>query len=152
MDSFSQTRVLIIDDDPVYIKGLTAILESINFSVEHSLSGMEGLAKTRETKPDLVICDVVLPDIDGVDLCYHIKTDDELKYIPIILVSGQLIEDKDKIRGYVNLSDDYFVKPVTKSLFITRLEYIMKKQREKMKLLNRIKELEEELNALKNNK
>tara|TARA_Y100000031_G_C8103779_1_gene330000 strand:- start:342 stop:728 length:387 start_codon:yes stop_codon:yes gene_type:complete len=82
-------KILIIDDDVDIAVSTRIILESKNHTVIHSLSGEDGIAKTREEKPDLIILDVMMPDgMDGFDVARKLKQEDSAKNIPILMLTS----------------------------------------------------------------
>ena len=84
-------RILVIDDDPIFVKATTAILESHGYQVDGAPNRDEGLAKMREQKPDLVLLDVMMDWIlDGVSISREMMAEKELRRIPIIMVTSIL--------------------------------------------------------------
>jgi DNA-binding response OmpR family regulator len=86
---YKGSKILVIDDDPIYVKSTTAILESHGYRVEHAGDGKEGLSRIRECKPDLVLLDVMMSWVlDGVALTETMMHEKEMDHIPIIMVSS----------------------------------------------------------------
>ena len=81
-------KVLTVDDDPDIISFVVTVLEENNYIPLEAHNGEEGLAKIREEKPDLVILDVLMPRQSGIKMYRELKTDDSLKNIPVIILSG----------------------------------------------------------------
>jgi DNA-binding response OmpR family regulator len=85
----SQYKILIIDDDPLFVKSSTAILESHGYEVDSAQGGDEGLAKMKEEKPDLVLLDVMMDWVlDGVSVSRQMMHESALQQIPIIMVTS----------------------------------------------------------------
>jgi len=117
-------KILIIEDDPAVIKGLTENLKNEHFDVISSESGEKGYQIVKSDKPDLIILDLILPDIDGTDICRRLR--DEGFRIPIIMVTGKR-EDIDKIIGLEIGADDYVTKPFNIRELIARIKAIQRR-------------------------
>lgn len=83
-----QARILIVDDDPVFLESTKVVLESKNYQVITALDGDEGLQKVRDEKPDLVLLDIIMPTQDGFHVCQQIKNDPQLADIPVIILTS----------------------------------------------------------------
>ena len=81
-------KVLTVDDDPDIISFVVTVLEENDYIPLEAHNGEEALAKIRQEKPDLVICDVLMPRQSGIKMYRELKTDDSLKNIPVIILSG----------------------------------------------------------------
>src|SRR5476649_2270974 len=81
-------RVLVIDDDPVFCQAVTDILQHENHTVDCVESGVTGLAAAAHAEPDLILIDVRLPEMNGFELCRKFKSDPELRYVPVMLLTG----------------------------------------------------------------
>lgn len=103
-------RILIIDDDPDNRELLKARLESFGFSVSQSADGEEGLAAARSAPPDLVVLDVMMPRLDGWQVCRELKGHPGTRHVPVIMLTarGRQIEE---LRGWESGADAYLVKP-----------------------------------------
>jgi signal transduction histidine kinase len=104
-------KILIIDDDPSCIKILEYRLRSNDYDVIVCRNGEEGLKKIRENKPDLVITDILLPKIDGFQVCAVLKDDPKLKHIPIVILTAIYVTEEDVKKGFTLGANMYFVKP-----------------------------------------
>lgn len=109
-------KVLFVDDDVDFCEVAKILLESKGYEVVLAYDGKEGLEKVRAEKPDLVILDVMMPEINGYDVCVVVKADPELKKIPVILLTGvdQAIfrTTYTQHMGLMTEADDYISKPV----------------------------------------
>lgn len=83
-----QVRILVIDDDPVFVESTKMILESKDYQVLTALDGDKGLQKVREEKPDLVLLDIIMPTQDGFHVCEEIKKDPQLADIPVVMLTS----------------------------------------------------------------
>jgi DNA-binding response OmpR family regulator len=111
-------RILIIEDDISIAELERDYLEIDGFSVEIALTGDDGLHKALSEEVDLVLLDLMLPGVDGFQICKAIRTE---KDIPILMVSAKK-EDIDKIRGLGLGADDYIVKPFSPSELVARVK------------------------------
>ncbi len=111
-------RILIIEDDKSIAELERDYLEIDGFSVEIALTGDEGLKKALSEEVDLVLLDLMLPGVDGFQICKAIRIE---KDIPILMVSAKK-EDIDKIRGLGLGADDYIVKPFSPSELVARVK------------------------------
>ena len=82
------TKILVTDDDPDVLLLTTTVLRRAGYEVLAASTGQEGLMATRAHRPDVVLMDVVLPDISGIEACRQIKEDEDLKDIFVVLTSG----------------------------------------------------------------
>jgi two-component system alkaline phosphatase synthesis response regulator PhoP len=83
-----QVRILVIDDDPLFVEATKTILESKDYQVLTASDGDIGLQKVREEKPDLVLLDIIMPTQDGFRVCEEIKKDPQLANIPVVMLTS----------------------------------------------------------------
>jgi two-component system response regulator VicR len=103
--------VVCIEDEPEMIELVKLILERKGFNIVGAVGGQEGLDTVRELKPDLVLLDLMMPDMDGWEVYQKMKADDELKNIPVIVVTAKA-QSIDKVLGlHIAKVDDYVTKP-----------------------------------------
>ena len=103
-------RVLVVDDVPDNVEILNARLSSRGYRVESAANGQEALDRVRRDPPDLILCDVMMPLVDGFEVSRRIKADPALPFIPIILVTAR-DTTQDKVEGLEAGADDYIAKP-----------------------------------------
>ena len=101
--------VLIIEDDENIAKAEEPILMS-DFKVHIAKDGEEGLKKAKEVKPDLVVLDLMMPNIGGIEVCRQIRADEELASTKIVMVTAK-DQQKDEVKGMGTGADDYIMKP-----------------------------------------
>ncbi|MDQ6613732.1 MAG: response regulator [Actinomycetota bacterium] len=101
--------VLVIDDDPVIVKLLQVNFEIEGYAVIVAENGLAGLARAHDDQPDLIILDVMMPGMNGLDVARSLKGSDETSSIPIILLSAKA-QANDVARGR-EVADDYITKP-----------------------------------------
>ncbi|HEY9197573.1 MAG TPA: two-component regulator propeller domain-containing protein, partial [Mucilaginibacter sp.] len=109
-------RVLVIDDDYEIRAYICSILEN-RYIIYEADNGLTGLQKAKEKQPDLIICDVMMPGLNGIELCSTIKQDQQLSYIPMILLTASSSAE-NKIKGLESGADDYISKPFDKDVLI----------------------------------
>lgn len=122
--------VLLVDDDVDFCDATELLLESKGYEVILAYDGKEGLEKVRTEKPDLVILDVMMPEMNGYDVCVVLKADPDLKKIPIILLTGVGQEmfktHYTQHMGLMTEADDYIAKPVESQELAERVEYLLR--------------------------
>ncbi|MBA3969888.1 MAG: response regulator, partial [Gemmatimonadetes bacterium] len=104
-------RILVVDDHPDNVDILDARLSSRGYVVETATNGQEALDKVQANPPHLILCDVMMPLMDGYEVSRRIKADTALPYVPIILVTAR-DSTQDKVEGLDAGADDYITKPV----------------------------------------
>jgi diguanylate cyclase (GGDEF)-like protein/PAS domain S-box-containing protein len=95
----AKRRLLLADDDPVQLKLLRLQFEHAGFTVQLAHDGAEALAAAQREPPDLIVADVLMPDLDGYDLCLAVRNDPRLRSVPLILVSANYLEETDQSLG-----------------------------------------------------
>jgi len=126
-----RAKILLIDDDPDFVEATKAVLESRPYEIITALGGEEGLKKTREEKPDLILLDVIMPDIDGFQVCQQLKKDPQLSQIPVIMItsfSEKYRETSIGVSQGLSLeAEDFVDKPVAPAELLIRVEKWLKK-------------------------
>jgi len=121
-------RILCIEDEPEMIDLIRLILERKGFEVLGAVGGEEGLEAIRREKPDLILLDLMMPDVDGWEVYRQMKADDELKDIPVVVVTAKA-QSIDKVLGlHIAKVDDYVTKPFGPSDLLESVERILQKQ------------------------
>ena len=118
--------VLIIEDEAAQAQILKYNLESAGFDALIAENGSDGLSEARSALPELVLLDWMLPDMSGIEVCRILKSDDDTKAIPIIMLTARGDED-DKVRGLTVGADDYVVKPHSIKELIARIKANLRK-------------------------
>lgn len=119
-------RVLIIEDDLDIANLVQYHLAQEKFSAEITARGTEGIAKARRQLPDLVILDLMLPDMSGLEVCRTLKGDPKTKGIPIVMLTAKG-EEVDRIVGFEVGADDYLAKPFSPRELILRVRAILRR-------------------------
>ncbi|MFQ5602519.1 MAG: diguanylate cyclase [bacterium] len=135
MANNSKTKtILVVDDVPVNIQLLHTYLSPKGYHIISAKNGIEAIDMVRKHRPDLVLLDVMMPQMNGFEVCEIIKADKEVSFIPVILVTA-LKEVEDKIKGENSGADDFLSKPFDKQELLVRVRSLL-----------RIKELHDKLN------
>ena len=100
-------KILVVDDEKVIVKGIKFNLENEGYEVDVAYDGAEAVEKAQATEYDLIILDIMMPRMDGLEACMHIR---ENSNVPIIFLTAK-VEDMDKLLGFENGADDYVTKP-----------------------------------------
>jgi len=100
-------KILVVDDEKLLVKGIKFNLENEGYQIDAAYDGLEAVELARSGKYDLIILDVMMPEIDGLEACMRIR---EFSTIPIIMLTAKT-EDMDKIIGFEYGADDYITKP-----------------------------------------
>ena len=124
-------KILLIDDDPDLVNAVRMILESKNYNVAAAFGGIEGLEKAKTENPDLIVLDVMMPDKDGYSVCKELKSDPQLRSIPVILLTA-VVSHISTTRftqqmGLETDADDYIDKPVEPDVLVKRIETLIAK-------------------------
>src|SRR5499427_2778668 len=118
-------RILVVDDVPDNLEILQIRLESQGYEVATAGDGLEALEKSRELRPDLVLLDIMMPKMDGIEAVKILKADTSLPFIPVILVTARA-DAKDVIAGLESGGDDYLTKPVDHAALSARVRSMLR--------------------------
>jgi two-component system, cell cycle response regulator len=121
-------RILVVDDNEVNLELLVAILESEHYVVSTATDGFEALAKIAAEKPDIVLLDVMMPELDGFEVCRRIKADPTMAEIPVIMVTA-LSHVDDLVRGFEAGADDFVTKPFNGLALMARVGLQLRRKR-----------------------
>lgn len=126
--NFSDTRekILIVDDEMSTLMPLKRSLESENYAVVEAYDGHEAIKKANEEIPDLIILDLMLPGMDGIEVCQHLKADIQTEKIPIIMLTAK-DNINDKVEGLQIGADDYVTKPFVLKELKARIKSVMRR-------------------------
>jgi signal transduction histidine kinase len=117
--------ILIVDDDKMQRLSARAYLEAAGFSVSESCGGYDCIQQLPLVRPDLIILDVMMPDIDGFEVCRHIRSDPELIHTPVLMITG--LDDQISIeRAFEAGATDFLVKPLTWTLLAYRVKFMLR--------------------------
>jgi len=122
----SKETILIVEDDEDILQLLEFNFESAGFEVSTSMDGREGLAMAKRLRPDMVLLDLMLPGMDGFDICKELKRDAETSAIPVIMLTARS-EEVDRIVGLELGADDYVVKPFSFRELMLRVRAVLRR-------------------------
>lgn len=138
-------KVLIVDDTKSHRDLLRSILLHYGYEIVEAENGKEGFEKALEFLPDIVISDVIMPEMNGFELCRKIKGDKRFEFLPVVLVTAS-DRIEDKITGLKEGADEFLTKPVVPSELSLRVSNLLKIKDMNEKILNYSKDLEKEVN------
>ncbi len=128
MSNQSEKFILCIEDEPEMIDLISLILERRGFNVQGAAGGTEGIKKVRELHPDLVLLDLMMPDLDGWEVYQQMKADEATRDIPVIVVTAKA-QSIDKVLGlHIAKVDDYIAKPFSPQELLASVEKIFRQQ------------------------
>lgn len=129
MDS-TNIKILLVDDEADVLEFLSYNLKREGFEVYTAKNGKEGVEKAKKILPQLIILDVMMPEMDGVEACEEIRLIPELKNSLIVFLTARA-EDYSQIAGFDAGADDYITKPIRPKLFITKIKAILRRYSDK---------------------
>jgi phosphate regulon transcriptional regulator PhoB len=122
-------KILIIDDEPDIIELVSYNLKKAGYSVVSAADGEEALSRVREDRFDLIVLDLMLPGIHGMELCRIFRNNEKTAHIPIIMLTAKG-EETDKIQGLETGADDYMTKPFSPKELIARVKAVLRRSGE----------------------
>lgn len=122
----SKKKILIVEDEESLLKLESILLTSKGFSVRGVPNGQAALDAIAQEKPDLVLLDIMLPEVDGFEVCRRIKTDDSTKQIPVVMLTAKKSRE-DMIRGESVGADWYITKPFKSAMIIETVQRFLSK-------------------------
>lgn len=117
--------ILIVDDNPTNVDILQTRLAAHNYEIITAGDGEAGLAVAREKQPDLILLDIMMPKIDGIEVCKNLKADASLPFMPIIMVTAKA-DSKDVVAGLEAGADEYLTKPVDQAALVARVKSMLR--------------------------
>jgi DNA-binding response OmpR family regulator len=117
-------KILIIDDEQDFIKMVELRIKSAGYEVVTACDGMDGLEKARAEKPDLIILDVMLPKMNGDEVCRMLKFDTNYRKIPIIILTARA-QKKDEVRAMEAGADAYLQKPFEPNILLDKIRDLL---------------------------
>ncbi|WP_298611842.1 response regulator transcription factor [uncultured Thermosynechococcus sp.] len=119
-------RILIIDDDPAIADVLAINLQMAGYEVTKSLDGMQGQALAVQLSPDLILLDLMLPQVDGFTICQRLRRDPRTQDIPILMLTA-LSQTHNKVEGFNAGADDYLTKPFELEEMLARVRALLRR-------------------------
>ncbi|MBM3144660.1 MAG: response regulator transcription factor [Chloroflexi bacterium] len=115
--------ILVVDDEPRYVRLMEANLVSAGYKVITAAGGQEAVDTVDANRPDLVLLDIMMPDLDGIEACERIR---RFSAVPIIMVTA-LSDERDRVRGLDVGADDYIVKPYSVTELLARVRAVLRR-------------------------
>lgn len=116
-------KILLVDDEPEILEICRDYLKAAGYDVVTARDGVQGLASARREKPDLVVLDLMLPEMDGLDVCRAIRRESN---VPIIMLTAR-VEETDKLIGLELGADDYMTKPFSPRELVARVKVVLRR-------------------------
>ena len=137
--------VLAIDDTPVNLKTLGAALMA-DYDLQIATSGAEGLAHAAASRPDLILLDIMMPEMDGYEVCRRLKADDRLKNIPVVFITA-MAESDTEVAGLELGAADYLIKPINVPIARLRIQNLLEREALRKEVEQQRDLLEEQVKA-----
>ncbi|WP_020468359.1 response regulator [Zavarzinella formosa] len=122
----SQTRMLIIEDERGLVQSLTWYFNKEGFEVSAVHDGAEGLRKAQSALPDVILLDLMLPGMNGLEVCRALRSGEKTKQIPIIMITAKS-EETDQVVGFSMGADDYVTKPFSNKILLERVKAVLRR-------------------------
>ena len=120
-------KVLLIDDEPDILEILSYHLEKEGFLIKTAKNGVEGLEVARDFNPDLIVVDLMMPEMDGIETCMQVREDENLKNTLVALLTARS-EDYSQIAGFESGADDYITKPIKPRVLVSRIKALLRRK------------------------
>jgi PleD family two-component response regulator len=138
----SRNKILVVDDEPLNVKLISAYLEK-DYNIIVAYTGEEALKKVEIDKPDIVLLDIMMPEVNGYDVCKKIKQLDSTRFIPVVMITA-LSDLEAKIKSIEIGADDFLTKPINHLELITRVKSSIKTKMFHDQLMKNKEKLEKE--------
>lgn len=120
-----KSKILIVDDEEKNIKLMELILKKKGYAFESALNGIEALEKVKSFSPDLIFLDIMMPEMNGFEVCRRLKSDPDTQHIPVVIVTA--LGDKEfKLRGLEIGANDFLTKPIDEAELLTRAQNLLR--------------------------
>ncbi|MFW6134473.1 MAG: response regulator transcription factor [Elusimicrobiota bacterium] len=118
--------ILLVDDDKKVVKAISTILSEHNYSIVPAYDGLEALEKAKKINPDIILLDIIMPELKGWEVCKKIRENKNTSKIPVIMLTGQN-SSENEIHGLQCGADDYIIKPYDSRILIARIKTILRR-------------------------
>ena len=122
-------KILVIEDSKDMRENIIDMLNEYGYSTFEAESGVSGLAGAKEVKPDLIIADIMMPGMDGYEVCRQLKATPRTQHIPIIFLTAKTLKE-DILKGYRSGADDYITKPLSLRVLLAKIKAILRREPE----------------------
>lgn len=120
-------RILVVDDEPDLLELVRFNLSQAGYAVETAATGKEAVERIRRAPPDLVVLDLMLPDLPGTDVCREIRSDPRLAELPVVMLTARS-EEVDRVVGFELGADDYVPKPFSPRELVLRVKAVLRRR------------------------
>lgn len=124
----SQT-ILVVDDEQDLLDLIEYNLKKEEFKVLKAENGLEGIELARKSRPDLILLDIMMPKMDGLEVCRELRSDPHLKSVPIIFLTAR-DDEKTEVEGLNQGADDYITKPISTKRLMSRIKAVLRRSQE----------------------
>lgn len=124
----SQT-ILVVDDEQDLLDLIEYNLKKEEFKVLKAENGLEGIELARKSRPDLILLDIMMPKMDGLEVCRELRSDPHLKLVPIIFLTAR-DDEKTEVEGLNQGADDYITKPISTKRLMSRIKAVLRRSQE----------------------
>ncbi len=125
-DKYRQKRILVVEDEADIVRLLSFHLEKEGYRVVSAGSGRDALTEALENPPDLIILDIMLPEMDGLEVCRRLRGNDKTAFTPVLILSAKK-EEIDRVLGLELGADDYMVKPFSMRELLARVKAMLRR-------------------------
>lgn len=139
-----KARILIVDDTPKNIQVLGTILKIKNYQINVAQNGLQALEVVQKIRPDLILLDVMMPELDGFETCKRLKASEDTRDIPVIFLTAK-VEQEDIINGFKLGAVDYVTKPFNQTELLARVDTHIQLQKAREELQNQNEILEQKV-------
>ncbi len=123
---FQNKHILLVDDEPDILEFLSYNLRKEGFKISTAINGKRGMEVAREQKPDVMILDVMMPEMDGISMCEQVRNTPGIRHTPIALLTARS-ESYSQIAAFDAGADDYIIKPVRPKVLVSRIKALLKR-------------------------
>jgi len=117
-------KILVIEDDPAFLRFLTHVFEREGYAVSSANNGLAGLRKAREDRPDLITLDVMLPGLDGFEVCHRLRSDPSTAAIPVVMLSAKG-QDADRTAALGVGANEFIPKPPDRVALLDKIKELL---------------------------
>lgn len=128
--SMNAKKILVVDDEPDLVQLVSYNLKKEGFAVSVSADGEDALQKIKKTEFNLILLDLMLPGIQGMEVCRILRNNPKTEHIPVIMLTAR-VEEADKVRGLETGADDYMTKPFSPKELIARVNAVLRRTGER---------------------
>ncbi len=133
-------KVLVVDDDPQTLQLMSLIIRAQGYEAATAISGMEALQQVETARPDVVLLDVMMPDMDGVEVCRRLRANRNYVDLPIVMLTAKSAPE-DHAGGLLAGADDYITKPIDPALLTARIKSVLRRSRSDLPMSDLLTEI-----------